>query len=98
MVVLNQTLTLLSLTKSCGHGGADVITSRNVRASLNKPGINLAIRAEYVGRRIDLLAVIRRKDFRDDYNYAEVGGVRYRITSVSPTNKELLVRLVLSRE
>lgn len=97
MTVLNQTVTLLSVRQGYGRSGAAETDSKRVRASVNKPGITLAIRAEYVGHKIDLLAVIRRSDYSDSFNYAEYKGVRYRITSANATDKDLFVRLTLSR-
>ena len=97
MVVLNKTITLLTVRQGNGRAGSTDTAARNVRASVSQPGINLAIRAEYVGRRIDLLAVIRRSDYLSSYNYAEVDGVRYRIEGANATDKDLFVRLTLSR-
>lgn len=97
MVVLNKTLSLLSITEAHGHSGSSEVSAKAVKASVNQPGINLAIRAEYVGRRIDLLAVIRRSDYLSSYNYAEVDGVRYRIEGANATDKDLFVRLILCR-
>lgn len=97
MVVLNKTITLLTVRQGNGRAGSTDIVTKNVRADVSQPGINLAIRAEYVGRRIDLLAVIRRSDYLSSYNYAEVDGVRYRIEGANATDKDLFVRLTLCR-
>lgn len=97
MTVLNQTITLISSRQGTGRTGSTDIASKNVRASISQPGIRLAIQAEYVGRQIDLLAVIRRSDYLTGYNYAEYKGVRYSIQSVNPSDKALFVRLVLER-
>lgn len=97
MTVINQTLTLLTVRQGNGRAGTTDTVSKSVRASVSRPGINLAVRAEYVGHRIDLLAVIRRSDYSDSFNYAEYKGVRYRITSANATDKDLFVRLALSR-
>lgn len=97
MVVLNKTLTLITARHGNGRAGMIDTVAKNVSASVSRPGINLAVRAEYVGHRIDLLAVIRRSDYSDSFNYAEYKGVRYRITSANATDKDLFVRLALSR-
>ena len=97
MIVLNRSLTLMEVRQENGRGGSAVVMTKTVAASVNEPSISLTVRAEYVGRSIDLLAVIRRTDYRPGWNYAEVNGVRYRIQSVNPTDKELFVRLVLER-
>lgn len=97
MTVLNKTITLITVSSGQGRAEQTDLSRKNVRASVNLPGINLAMRAEYVGQRIDLLAVIRRNDYSLSYNYAEYKGIRYRIESANPTDKELFVRLVLTR-
>ena len=97
MVVLNKTLTLITARQGNGRAGMIDTVTKNVSASVSQPGINLAVRAEYVGHKIDLLAVIRRKDYLESYNYAEYKSVRYRIAKANSTNKELFVRLMLER-
>ena len=97
MTVLNKNLTLITVSSSQGRSELVDILRKKVRASVNQPGINLAMRAEYVGQRIDLLAFVRRSDYSLSFNYAEYKGIRYRIESANPTDKELFVRLVLIR-
>ena len=97
MVVLNKTLTLLSVTEAHGHSGSSEISAKAVKASVNQPGVSLAMKAEYAGYRVDLVAVIRRSDYQSGINYAEYKGIRYRIESVNATDKDLFVRLLLQR-
>ena len=97
MTVLNQTLTLITAHQGNGRAGMTDIARKNVRTSIKKPSISLAVRTEYIGHAIDLLAVIRRSDYSESFNYAEYKGVRYRIGSANAAEKEMFVRLSLER-
>lgn len=81
-----------------GHGGSVDVVSKKVRASVSVPGINLSMRAEMAGRKIDLTVQLRRKDFESDsYTHAEVGGIRYRIDGTNAGSKDMFIRLILTK-
>lgn len=97
-VVFSENITLLSTTQKYGHNGAESIQRTNVRGNVSLPGLKLKTNVESVGRQIDLVVQIWRRDFeKADYKYAEHNGIRYRIESVTVGLNERIVKLVLVR-
>jgi len=97
-VVFNKTITLVKCRTGYGSSGAIDTVRKNVRASVDMPGISFAVRAEAAGRKIDLFAVVYRSDFlSESFTHAEYDGKRYRIDGANRAQKDRLVRLSLVR-
>lgn len=97
-IVFNKTITLIRCRTGYGSSGSVDVTRRNVRASIDMPRIGLTYRAEAAGRKIDLLAVVYRRDYDSDaFTHVEIDGKRYRIDGSSRAKKDRLVQLSLVR-
>ena len=67
-----------------------------VRAAVSVPGLSFRSRAEAAGYGADLVAHLWRSEFEGKgYNFAEVNGVEYRISSTCASVNDLYVKLVL---
>ncbi len=96
-IIFNKNLTLIRIQS--GLGSCDPVEQdrKTVRASVNPPSMTLSMQAAYIGQQIDLIAVIRRSDYANGWNYAEYDGVQYHIEKGSAAAKEMFITLILRR-
>ena len=96
--VFNKTLTLQKLTAGTGRNAASVAVSKRVRASVRLPTISFVVKAEAAGRKVDMIATIRRRDYEEEHwTHADFEGTEYRIESTNAAEKDMFVRLSLRR-
>lgn len=94
----NKKITLVRAATGYGHGGDTDIAAKTVKAHVTVPTVSTSARLEAVGRRVDLFATVRRDLYKTNkYTHAEFEGVRYRISSDNAAEKEMFVRLSLSK-
>lgn len=97
ITVFNKTILLKKMAQT-SRGGFEQVSSRYCRASLRLPTTGFAVRAEAAGRRVDMIAVVRRRDFEaDHYTHIEFDGIAYRISRAEADMKDMFVRLSLER-
>lgn len=91
-------ITLVRVVTAYGHGGNTDLAAKTVRAHITIPTATTSARFEAVGRKVELFATIRRDLYRTNkYTHAEYEGVRYHIDKDNAAEKEMFVRLSLSR-
>ena len=96
--VVNKTLTLQKLTAGTGRSAAAVAASKRVRASVRLPTVSLSLKAQAAGRKIDVIATVRRRDYdAEHWSHADFEGIQYRITEAAAAEREMFVRLNLER-
>ena len=94
----NKKLTLVRVVTGYGHGGDTDLVTKTVKAHVTVPTVSTSARLEAVGRRVDLFATVRRDLYKaNHYTHAEYEGVRYRIAADNAAEKEMFVRLSLSK-
>lgn len=99
VMTFRDSITLKKLQDSYGHSsGKSAAAEKTVGCSLSLPGLYFQATSESAGRKTDLTAHLWRSDFESDsYNYAEIGGVLYRINGVGRGVNDLFVKLSLER-
>lgn len=96
--VFNKKLTLVRVVTGYGHGGDTDLVTKTVMAHVTAPTVSTSARLEAFGRRVDLFATVRRDLYKaNHYTHAEYEGVRYRIAADNAAEKEMFVRLSLSK-
>lgn len=97
MIVFNKTICLKKMVQK-NTGELEQKSIRSVRASLQMPSINFAIKAEAAGWSVDMIAIVRRSDFAADrYTHVEYNGISYRIIKAETYKKDMFIRLDLER-
>ena len=97
-VVFSKNIKLLAVTQKCGHSGTEDVQTKCVRGSVSEPSLTLRTNVESVGRQVDLVVQIWRRDFeKAAYTHAEYQDIKYRIESVTAGMNDLIVKLLLVR-
>lgn len=98
-MTFRDSITLKKLQDPYGHSsGKSVLYEKTVSCCLSLPGLYFQATSESAGRKTDLTAYLWRSDFEsDNYNYAEISGVLYRINGTGAGANDLYVRLSLER-
>lgn len=98
-MTLRDTITLKKMKDDYGHSSEKtVLSEKTVYCSLSTPGLYFQATSESAGRKTDITVHMWRSDFESDsYNYAEIGGVLYRINGSGAGANDLFVRLSLER-
>ena len=97
-VVFSKDITLLAVPQKYGHSGTEDVQTAVVRGSVSMPNLTLKTNVESVGRQVDLVVQVWRRDFeKAAYTRAEYQGIRYRIESVTAGMNDLIVKLLLVR-
>lgn len=98
-MTFRDSITLKKLQDPYGHSsGKSVLSEKTVSCCLSLPGLYFQATSESAGRKTDITVHMWRSDFESDsYNYAEIGGVLYRINGSGAGANDLFVRLSLER-
>lgn len=97
MITFKAAITLIASAQSNGRNGSTDVRQKVVRGHVELPSMTLQSNMAAMGKAADLVVYIYRKELDTPYSHVEIQGVRYRIESISRTNRERIARLTVSR-
>ena len=97
MITFDNTITLIASEPINGRNGSTDARQKVVRGHVELPSMTLQNNMAAMGKAADLAIYIYRKELDIPYSHVEILGTRYRIESISRTNRERIARLTVSR-
>lgn len=98
MITFNKKIILLKCPQQNGRLPRTEEARAVVRGHADKPGLSLVIETEQAGWQAELIVSIWRRDYeKDSFTHAIVDGTTYRIKRATAGDRQMIVRLLLTR-